>query len=171
MRTKRTALIATLAALALVLALPESPRLPVAGATVADWNPATFWYEPWGASGVHKGIDIFAKKGALVIAPTYGLVLFSGNLVRGGRVVAMLGPKLRIHYFAHLSGASASPGLPVWSGQELGTVGDTGNAKGKPPHLHYAVLTLLPYVWRVDGSTQGWKKMFYLNPFDVLGVR
>lgn len=45
--------------------LPERIRIPVAGATARDWNPQSFWFEPWGASGVHKGIDIFGKKGAM----------------------------------------------------------------------------------------------------------
>ncbi|MFN8260884.1 MAG: hypothetical protein U0X41_08140 [Chitinophagales bacterium] len=48
------------------------------------------------------------------------------------------------------------------------SVGTTGNAKGKPPHLHYAITTLLPYFWRIDNSPQGWNKMFYLNPISYL---
>ena len=154
---------------AALLLLPEWPRIPVAGATTSDWNRASFWHEPWGLSGVHKGIDIFAKMGTGVIAPTYGVVLYNGEIARGGRVVVLLGPKLRIHYFAHLAAAEVAPGTPVWTGRALGSVGDTGNAKGKPPHLHYAVVTLIPYPWRADGSTQGWKKMFYLDPVKVLG--
>jgi len=169
--TLKRILLGILLTLILLLLLPEWPRIPVAGATAADWNPKTFWYEPWGASGVHKGIDIFAKKGQPVIGPTYGLVVFRGELARGGQVIAMLGPKLRVHYFAHLDRTEVGAGHPVWPGRRLGTVGDSGNAKGKPPHLHYAVVTLLPYPWRLDASTQGWKKMFYLNPFDVLGIK
>jgi murein DD-endopeptidase MepM/ murein hydrolase activator NlpD len=52
--------------------------------------------------------------------------------------------------------------------EALGIVGTTGNAKGKPPHLHYAIVTLIPYPWRIDSKPQGWKKMFYLNPIDYL---
>lgn len=170
MRKAWRILLGALLLLAVPFLLPEWPRIPVAGATAADWNPASFWYEPWGASGVHKGIDIFAKKGRPVIAPTYGLVVFSGELARGGQVVLLLGPKLRLHYFAHLGTTRVYPGYPVRGGRVLGTVGDSGNAKGKPPHLHYSVLTLVPYPWRADGTTQGWKKMFYLDPLQVLRV-
>ncbi len=42
--------------------LPGEIVMPVKGATSHDWYKASFWYEPWGSSGVHKGIDIFAKK-------------------------------------------------------------------------------------------------------------
>jgi murein DD-endopeptidase MepM/ murein hydrolase activator NlpD len=89
-RKRNRILLATLVALVVLFLLPEWPRVPVAGATAPDWNRASFWYEPWGVSGVHKGIDIFAEKGTPVVAPTYGLVLFRGDIALGGRVVAML---------------------------------------------------------------------------------
>ena len=41
------------------LLIPERAVIPVEGATPRDWNAKSFWYEPWGISGVHKGIDIF----------------------------------------------------------------------------------------------------------------
>jgi murein DD-endopeptidase MepM/ murein hydrolase activator NlpD len=149
---------------------PESPRIPVAGAGPRDWHRDTFWFEPWGRSGVHKGIDVFAKRDTPVLAPTYGVVIFRGDIPLGGRVVAMLGPKWRIHYFAHLQDYEVYPGEPVRVGSKLGGVGDSGNARGKPAHLHYSVISLLPYPWLADDSSQGWKKMFYLDPNQVLGV-
>lgn len=151
--------------------LPEWPQIPVAGASARDWNPRTFWFEPWGRSGVHKGIDIFAKLGTPVHSASYGVVLFRGEIAQGGQVVVVLGPKWRIHYYAHLQSIDAYPGQPLLSGSVLGTVGDTGNARGKPAHLHYSILSLLPLPWRADGSTQGWKKMFYLDPNQLLQPR
>ncbi|MCG8669338.1 MAG: phosphate signaling complex protein PhoU [Pseudomonadales bacterium] len=65
------------AVLLLGFLIPEDRIIPVKGATPKDWNKDTFWYDPWGASGVHKG-------------------------------------------------------------EELVKVGDTGNARGKQPHLHYS---------------------------------
>jgi peptidoglycan LD-endopeptidase LytH len=153
------------AALVLVVfLLPEWPRIPVAHATARDWNPKSFWYGPWGRSGVHKGIDIFAPKGTAVTAPTYGIVLARGEIPVGGKVVLMIGPRFRLHYFAHLDSIEVGVARPVASGHVLGHVGNTGNAAGKPPHLHYAIVTPIPYPWRIDSSTQGWKKMFYLDP-------
>lgn len=160
--------------LALVLLLisgylvPESPIIPVKGASSKDWNSQTFWYEPWGASGVHKGIDIFAPKNTAVIAPTPMLIIYRGDFFQGGKVVVGLGPKWQIHYFAHLATIAADTGLIATKGETLGTVGDTGNAQGKPPHLHYSILSLLPKPWLIDTSTQGYKKAFYQNPIRYL---
>jgi murein DD-endopeptidase MepM/ murein hydrolase activator NlpD len=144
--------------------LPERLAIPVLGATEKDWNHNTFWYEPWGKSGVHKGIDIFSPIGSPVISSTYGIVIFSGNLNIGGNVIVVLGPKWRVHYYGHLKHINVSIGSLVRTSEVIGTVGDSGNAKGKPSHLHYTILTLVPYLWRWDTSTQGWKKIFYLNP-------
>jgi len=144
--------------------IPERLLIPVAGASFADWNENTFWYEPWGASGVHKGIDIFAQKGTDVVAATGGLVVFRGENRLGGNVLLVLGPKWRLHYYAHMESSRASFGSVVSRGETIGLVGSTGNAAGKQSHLHYVILTAIPYPWRIDGSTQGWKKMFYLDP-------
>lgn len=151
--------------------LPEWPRIPVEGASARDWNPQTFWFEPWGRSGVHKGIDIFAKLGTPVRATSYGVVLFRGEIQQGGKVVLVLGPKWRLHYYAHLHSIDVYPGQPLLTGSLLGSVGDTGNARGKPAHLHYSLVSLLPLPWRADDSTQGWKKMFYLDPNAILPIR
>ncbi|MCW8932467.1 MAG: M23 family metallopeptidase [Gammaproteobacteria bacterium] len=148
--------------------LPEGRVIPVKGATSSDWNKDTFWYEPWGTSGVHKGVDIFAVDGTPVIATTNMLTLYKGELSKGGMVVIALGPKWRIHYFAHLSEINQNMALLLQKGEELGKVGDTGNAQGKQPHLHYSIVSLLPLPWLIDGSTQGYKKAFYLNPIEYL---
>ena len=50
----------------------------------------------------------------------------------------------------------------------IGTVGNTGNAKNTPSHLHYSITTPIPHPWRADESIQGWKKMFIFNPIDYL---
>ena len=151
-----------------VFLLPDNSVIPVEGASVQDWNHQTFWHEPWGKSGVHKGIDIFSPVETPVVASTYGLVVFRGNIALGGKVVAVLGPKWRVHYYAHLKDSYVKLGSVVENSEKIGTVGNSGNAKGKPAHLHYSIITLIPYVWRWDDSSQGWKKMFFLNPSEIL---
>ena len=78
----------------------------------------------------------------------------------------MLGPKWRLHYYAHLHAIQVKSFSWVSRGEGLGSVGTSGNAAGKPPHLHYAIQTAIPYPWRIDNDRQGWKKIYYLNPID-----
>lgn len=151
----------------LSLLWPESGRIPVTGAGTRDFHPQSFWYHPWGRSGVHKGIDIFAPKGRPVVSPVEGLVVYRGEFEQGGRVVLVLGPKWRLHYFAHLDQIDPDTGWIAWRGKVLGTVGDTGNAQGKPPHLHYSKLSLIPLPWHWRAGPQSWKRLFFLNPADA----
>ena len=148
--------------------IPETLVIPVKAARASDWNKNTFWYEPWGKSITHKGIDIFAKQGTPVLAASSGIVIFNGELGIGGKVVAVLGPKWRIHYYAHLKQSDTHWASLLQRGEQLGQVGNSGNASHKPPHLHYSILTPIPYPWRWDGATQGWMKMFFLNPGEKL---
>lgn len=168
MRKRRLLLVFIILLLAVGLLLPEHYVIPVQGGNKADWNHQTFWYEPWGKSGVHKGIDIFAKKNTPTLAATSGIVIYQGEMGIGGNVVIVLGAKWKIHYYAHLESINVSLGEFVSQLETIGTVGDTGNAQGKAPHLHYSIVTLLPYLWRWDGETQGWKKIFILNPSEAL---
>ena len=150
--------------------IPEPRNNPVAGATKSDWNKDSFWYEPWGTSGVHKGVDIFAKKGAPVLAATNMLVLYKGEIQKGGKIIVGLGPKWRLHYFAHLEDIEHKTGFVVKSGDVIGSVGDTGNAKGKQPHLHFSILSLVPLPWMIDKTSQGYKKAFFINPLVYLAA-
>ena len=144
--------------------IPGDLEIPVEGASKQDWHADTFWYEPWGKSGVHKGIDIFAAKGARLNSASHGLVVYSGEMELGGNVVLILGAGWKLHYYAHLDSKIVDLFDIVSSGQVIGAVGDSGNASGKQPHLHYSIITLIPFIWRIDTSTQGWKKIFYLDP-------
>ena len=145
--------------------LPENPRIPVQGATTADWNPQSFWYYPWGRSGTHKGIDIFAAEGTPVLASTSGLVIRQGEDSIGGNVVAILGAKWRIHYYAHLQTSQVISGQWVTTGEPIATVGTTGNAKGKPPHLHYDIRTPYPQLWLYNPQLeQAWNRLFFVDP-------
>lgn len=171
-RKTKTSIGILVAALLLVLAggfcLPERLIIPVQGATKADWNPKSFWFSPWGKSGVHKGIDIFAKEGIPVIAASPGLVINAGFTPGGGNVVSVLGPKWRVHYYAHLNTIKVSNGEFVMQGQTIGSVGSTGNAVGKAPHLHYAIITQVPYFWLFETGKYGLDRMFYLSPHEHL---
>lgn len=142
--------------------------MPVQNATKADFNKDSFWYYPWGISVTHKGVDIFAESGTIINSSTNGLVIYTGEIGLGGNFVLILGPKWRLHYYAHLGGIETSTLSLVSKKSKIGSVGSSGNAAGKAPHLHYSMMSIFPLVWRIDSDRQGWKKMFYLNPIDYL---
>ncbi len=144
--------------------VPQHLKMPVKDATAADYNSKSFWHYPWGTSVTHKGVDVFAKRGTAIFSSTRGIVLKAGTVAKGGNYVLILGPKWRLHYYAHLGTLKTSAFSYVHQNTLIGTVGTSGNAKGKAPHLHYAIVTLVPYIWRIDDDRQGWKKAFYLNP-------
>jgi murein DD-endopeptidase MepM/ murein hydrolase activator NlpD len=148
--------------------IPEEFSMPVRGAGRESYDQHSFWAYPWGRSVTHKGVDIFARQGTDVLSSTKGIVLFQGNTPIGGNVVWVLGPQWRLHYYAHLKDIHTSMFSWVGNDEVLGTVGSTGNAVGKPPHLHYMIKTLIPYPWQNDNSIQGNRKMFYVNPVAYL---
>jgi len=150
--------------------IPQRFVMPVQGASKADYNPESFWFHPWGLSGTHKGVDIFAPANTDLKSSTSGLVVYTGTIGRGGNIVLVLGPKWRFHYYAHLNEINTKRFSWVRHGDLIGKVGDSGNATGKPPHLHYSIYTMLPYPWRMDDSPQGWRKMFYLDPTPLLNA-
>lgn len=115
------------------VALPN----PVSGHTFID---------TWGAARSggrrHEGIDIFAKRGTPIRATTRGVVVNVGPNPLGGRTVMVLGPSGQRHYYAHLEKyPNLGRGDWVQAGDIVGYVGDSGNAKGTPPHLHYGIYT------------------------------
>jgi murein DD-endopeptidase MepM/ murein hydrolase activator NlpD len=98
------------------------------------------WGAPRPGERQHQGIDIFAPRGRRVLSTTAGIVLSVGENALGGRVVRVLGPGGHWHYYAHLDAYGAiGPGDIVAAGTVLGFVGNTGNARGTPPHLHYGI--------------------------------
>jgi peptidoglycan LD-endopeptidase LytH len=54
----------------------------------------------------------------------------------GGNAFKLHGDDGVDYYGAHLDRLLVAPGR-VKMGQQIGTVGDTGNAKGTPTHLHF----------------------------------
>lgn len=169
-RIKHTVL-ALCAVLALGLLVPQNLKMPVVGADSNSYNHETFWYEGWGTSIVHKGIDVFARRGTSVHSATWGIVLATAEYGKGGKFVLVLGPQWRVHYYAHLDEIRTTPFSLVTHDTEIGTVGNTGNAATTPAHLHYGIGTLIPYPWRIDNAPLGWQKMFYLNPIDYLNEK
>lgn len=117
---------------------PTSLSMPVEGVSAS--RVANTWGAPRSGGRRHEGLDIFAPRGTPVLSATEGVVTRVGTNNLGGQVVWVLGPAGQRHYYAHLdSYADIAVGDRVQPGTVLGTVGNTGNARGTPPHLHYGV--------------------------------
>jgi peptidoglycan LD-endopeptidase LytH len=88
----------------------------------------------------HEGVDIFAKRGTPVVAAAGGVVTRVGEGGLGGRVVWVWDPsRSLLLYYAHLQEQLVAVGRQVRAGEPIGTVGNTGNARTTPPHLHFGI--------------------------------
>ncbi|WP_102125533.1 M23 family metallopeptidase [Deinococcus planocerae] len=126
------------------VSLTTSPA-PAEG-TLPNPLPGQDFVDTWGAARSegrrHEGVDIFAPRGTPIRATTRGVVLGVGENRLGGRTVMILGPGGQRHYYAHLDRyADLREGQWVEAGDVVGYVGDSGNARGTPPHLHYGIYT------------------------------
>lgn len=92
-----------------------------------------------GGARDHHGIDIFATRGTPVVAAADGYVNRVEETPRGGRVVWMRDSFGNSLYYAHLDRQVVSSGMRVVRGDTLGFVGNTGNARTTPPHLHFGI--------------------------------
>ncbi len=143
---------------------PTSIQPPVEGCGKESYNPKSFWH-PWG-DHEHRGIDIFAKKGTPVHPAIGGIVIKAGySSGLGGNCVVIFSSGMRFHYYAHLDEVKTHFGAIVSQKSIIGTVGNTGNAAGKPPHLHYSISSFIPQGdWRFYSK---WM-IFFINPIKEL---
>jgi murein DD-endopeptidase MepM/ murein hydrolase activator NlpD len=88
----------------------------------------------------HHGVDIFAPRGTPVLAATAGRVSSVRETAIGGRVVWLRDERGRQSvYYAHLETQLVERGQRVRPGDTLGLVGNSGNARSTPPHLHFGI--------------------------------
>lgn len=86
----------------------------------------------------HHGVDIFAPRHTPVAAASRSYVVFVGDDPTGGRVIWLKDSKRSLHiYYAHLQSQDVKMHTWVEPGQVIGTVGNSGNARTTPPHLHF----------------------------------
>ena len=114
--------------------------MPVVGVSTMELDDS--WHAPRdGGTRVHKGIDIFARRGTEVVAVSDGIISFIGDQPKGGHCLWLTTENGASFDYAHLDhwAAGIYEGMEVQSGDLLGYVGNTGNAVSTPPHLHFAV--------------------------------
>ena len=96
-------------------------------------------YDPDGTIRRHLGQDVFCERGTPVLAAEAGRVEFGSD--RLGGLVARLHRDLGGYfYYAHLSAwniEDLSSGDQVTTGDVIGYCGDSGNAAGSAPHVHF----------------------------------
>jgi murein DD-endopeptidase MepM/ murein hydrolase activator NlpD len=114
-----------------------------------DTSDAPFTGAP---SWRHAGIDLPAKRGSSVIAPTAGVVADVGEYILSGRTVLIDHGQGVVSAYFHLDTAVVSKGDIVRAGDRIGRVGATGLATG--PHLHYSV-----YLHGKDVDPVAWRDM------------
>ncbi len=90
-----------------------------------------------GGSRRHQGNDIMANHGVGIYAVNGGTITRTGSGGLGGLSVYLWDGSTE-YYYAHLSSISVRGGK-VSAGQRIGSNGDTGNASGGPPHLHFEI--------------------------------
>jgi peptidoglycan LD-endopeptidase LytH len=125
-------------------ATTPTTRAPAPSVTTADWvcpvqGPRAFSND-YGASrgggARHQGNDILAPKGTPVVANVAGVVTQRTGAI-SGLAYFLAGDDGNRYFGAHLDSFGASG--RVAAGTRIGTVGDTGDAKGGPPHLHFEI--------------------------------
>jgi Peptidase family M23 len=108
------------------------------------------------AQGPHQGIDILAPRRALALAAEAGRVRFYSGSARGGCMLYLDGRSGTQYLYIHLNNdltdgndnrggckvgvafpAGLKSGARVTAGQPIGYVGDSGDANGIHPHLHF----------------------------------
>jgi murein DD-endopeptidase MepM/ murein hydrolase activator NlpD len=100
----------------------------------------------------YPATDIFAAKGCAYVAPVAGRVdevsytdrwdsSTNRGEDRGGLSVSVVGVDGVRYYGSHLSAIAPGirPGVAVKAGTRLGSVGNTGSARGIATHLHFGV--------------------------------
>ena len=115
-------------------------QMPVVG--VQPYDLSNSWGDSRdGGKRRHKGIDIFAPKGTGIVAVSDGIISYLGDQPKGGLCLWLTTENGTSFYYAHLDrwAAGLYEGMSVRSGELLGYVGNTGNAKTTPPHLHFGV--------------------------------
>lgn len=113
------------------------------GSFICPFTPGrTSFIDTWGAprSGgrTHKGTDMFAAWNEPMYAVADGRA-YKRNYGLGGLAIWLIADNGVAYYYAHLASFNISEGQRVSQGTTIGFNGDSGNAKGGAPHLHFEI--------------------------------
>ncbi len=115
-----------------------SNLFPVIG--VIEWNRGSWMPNRTTGKGSHAAIDIYADRGAPIIAPVSGTVKATGSSSIGGNWIQIQGNDGYTYYFAHMDNPSPlSKGASVEGGQFIGDIGNSGSARSTATHVHFSM--------------------------------
>ena len=112
---------------------------PLAGP--AAWSNDWHAYRPCPYPHLHEGLDMFANRGTPAVAVANGVLDEKGVSSMSGLYVELTDRKGIQYFYDHFEafGPHLHQGMRVHQGQVLGFVGNTGDARGGPTHLHFEV--------------------------------
>jgi murein DD-endopeptidase MepM/ murein hydrolase activator NlpD len=146
------------------------PALTAGGYVFPVYGPSSF-IDSFGAARAdvnwHHGDDIFAPLGAPLLAVADGTLFSVGWNDIGGLRVWLRDTAGNEFYYAHLSALATNTanGVAVQAGDVIGFVGNTGDARGTPYHLHFEIhpvsMLYLGYDGAVDPTKylQAWARL------------
>jgi murein DD-endopeptidase MepM/ murein hydrolase activator NlpD len=148
------------------------PELTAGGYVFPVYGPSSFT-DSYGAfrgdvaGNWHHGDDVFAPLGAPLLACADGIVFSVGWNDVGGNRLWLRDEQGNEFYYAHLSAFTplAKNGRHVKAGEMLGFVGNSGDAQGTPPHVHFEVHPYSLLFMGYDGAVnptpylQAWKHL------------
>lgn len=105
---------------------------PVAGAN----SFIDSWGFPRSGGRRHEGTDIMAAFGTPVVAIVAGTITYAGYGDSAGNWLQLSGDDGNSYWYLHNQENLVSGGR-VAEGQQIATVGNTGNASGGAPHVHF----------------------------------
>lgn len=110
---------------------------PIKGGT----NFSDDWLAPRAGGRYHEGIDLFADRGTPVVAVADGTLFRVGWNRMGGWRLWLRDQGGTEFYYAHLDSyaSAAREGAFVRRGTVIGFNGDSGDARGTPPHVHFQI--------------------------------
>ena len=116
--------------------------LPVNGTETGVFGTRRFYNKKEGKA--HNGLDIAAKKGTTIVAPSSGSVLLTGNYFYNGKFVFLDHGRGLKSIFIHMNKINVSQGQIIKKGEKIGEVGSTGKSTGD--HLHWSLILNETYI-------------------------
>lgn len=108
--------------------------MPVSGKIISEYGYRKLYTKK---PRLHKGIDIDARRGSVVVASGDGKVVHAANMGAYGRTVDIDHGQGITTRYAHLQKITVKPGDVIQAGDKIGTVGSSGRTTG--PNLHFEV--------------------------------